>query len=1186
MPRTANVTLNFVLARIVPANVDTFEFIGTTAGGAILFQETRAKAAQIVLEVPLNTRILIIRYFDGDRLVGIANLQLPELTPGQNFVINDPDFTPLDVPAMRGSQTSGPLGISANGTLLVAPNPENDTVSIFQIDGDNVTRRLQLAVGDDPQSAAITQNALAFVANAGSGTVSVIDLTRVIPFGRATILDTVQVGTEPSAVITSPNDTMVYVANAASNTISVINANSFDVVATVDVGAVGAFHRTLAITSDGDDQDNDEKLYTAAFFGAFRPGQTGLDEGENDDREGRVGVISTNTNTLQGTIALAPLAVSGFNSNGSLINNIPSTNPQTFTTPTAMFPNQLAGIALHPTLARAYVVSTAASPDGPFRFNTNAQGMVSVFNTATDTEVTGTVAGNIIQNAPLNLNRGIQLDVGNVPRLFLTNPVAMAWRPNGSEAWVAIQNTDVLVRLTVNGAGIPTINAPATAGASTIDRIDLEPGGKAPRGIAISPAGNRAYVFNFITRNLSLVNLDTRTVLGTVASANVPNEPAQLGAELFHTGRGPQGRMSSESWGGCIVCHPNGGLSDNVTWMFPAGPRQTISLDGMFARNDPNDQRILNFSALRDENQDFELNTRNVFGGRGLIDDDRLFLAIGGASGAGPTDSNQIEQFQQATGAVGTTNDLTGGNLPQLLGARRDFGVATLGDDRVFIVGGRSGAGQGNLVTGANTVLEFNPRTNALTQRSSTGFTARHSLGAAAVQTSQGVRIYAVGGYASTSNAALPVNTVQEYNPNTDTWRTVAALPTGVAQFGIAVAGGQNSAEPLQLLHATFGNAGSEAAPVLLGDVQRFQADAAGPGTWTNFTPAGLTPRRNHGAATAIRGVQSRIFLVGGQDGAGTVLNTVEEYQAQAATAVLTPHTNLPAPRARFGVSSSLSTNQVYVIGGIDGAGTDQTSIFEYTIANNGPVPGPAGTPSGTWVNRGNLAAPRHGLGLSIPPGVANYHPVPNAGRDPRQDAINVWIQERVRALNGPVNDADAAAGRALFGQVGAAPGGFSCADCHGGPKWTRSRRDFNPPPSSTTGIGFGNEQIVGAELRVTASQPGNNQGVGGLGVLLDVGTFLGTRLNEIRFNPADISQRIAALGANGFNIPSLLSLHTTAPYFHNGMAETLDQALNGTFDGQGASAINRVHTVANPANRANLIQFLRSIDDTTPIFP
>src|SRR5258706_10102868 len=258
---------------------------------------------------------------------------------------------------------------------------------------------------------------------------------------------------------------------------------------------------------------------------------------------------------------------------------------------------------------------------------------------------------------------------------------------------------------------------------------------------------------------------------------------ALLGQSLFFTGRGPQDRMSSEGWGGCIVCHPNG-RSDNVTWMFDAGPRQTISLDGTFNKADHLDQRILNWSAVRDENQDFELNTRGVFNGRGLIDDDRLLFTWGGSSGGG--DLAEALEYQAATNVVGTNNDLAAqAVLPALPDARRDFAVATLLDGRVMIVGGRQGIGDGTLVGGGSSVLLFDPRANTLIAKSSNGFTARHSLGAAALLTDDGFKVYAVGGYASTTANTAPSTLVEEYDVTTDTWSTVAPLPSARAEFGI-----------------------------------------------------------------------------------------------------------------------------------------------------------------------------------------------------------------------------------------------------------------------------------------------------------------------------------------------------------------------------------------------------------------
>ena len=1155
----------------------------------------------------MKVMLAIQRTFSRNSLLALSSIFLAAACDDDD---SSGDGTPTQ-PGLASTQSSS-IALSESGGFLVNVNPDVDTITVLQ--PTSLAKLGEVAVGGNPQSVVIHESTTAYVANALDGTVSAVTL----PSGPAT---SITVGKEPMALALAPNGTRLYVANAASNTVSVVDTSTNTEITAVDLSGLGTSPSAVAVTDDGDADDTDETVFVALFFAQLRPGRTAVDEGQDDQREGHVAAISAATNTLLGApnpIVLGPKADTGFNSNGALapgnalVPAVASTNPQTFVTPTSAFPNQLAAIGLQPTTGRAYVVSTGASPNGPLRFNQMIQGLVSVFDATTRLEITAAqTAPTVRQVAPLNLNQGVNLDTLS-PRLFLSNPVALAWRPDGSEAWVVIQNSDVVVRLTTDANGVPTVGLPLVAGPSELVRVDLqdvgasEIPGKAPRGLVVNAAGDRMWVHNFISRSVTAIDITTPTapVILDTAQASAPPAPGspeeeqQLGAELFHTGRGPQDRMSAESWGGCITCHPNG-RSDNVTWMFDAGPRQTIALDGMFSKANPSDQRVLNWSAVRDENHDFELNTRGVFGGRGLIDDDRLLFAFAGASGAAPTDSALVEQFHQVTGAAGTTNDLAGGAaLPDLaaLSARRDFGVATLPDARVFIIGGREGAGEGTLVDATDAVLEFDPRANTLTPLSAVGFTLRHSLGAAAVRTSDGIRIYAIGGYAGTSAAGLPTNAVEEYDPFTDTWRTVASLPAAVAQFGIAVAGGINTADPNQLVHVSWGNVGSEGTPALAGatfSVQRFLADPVGTGVWTNFDVTGLTARRSHGLATALRGVSMRLFVIGGVDGTGAALDTVEEYtNAAVPAAVLTPHTSMPGPRADFGVGSSLSTNQIYVAGGDDGTGTDQTTVFEYSIANNGPVAGPAGTPSGTWVTRSNLAEARSGLGLSTPPPVTNFLPVQSAGRDDRQEAIAAWIAAAVRASRAPVpaTDVQAVAGRTLFGTADLVVAGFSCATCHGGDKWTRSTVDYQAPPSPDNTLGLGDEQVIGAELRTTTTQPntaGPPVGPEFPGVLLNVGTFTpnapGGRTNEIRFNGADISQAIAPLGANGFNIPSLLSVHETAPYFYSGLAQTLEEVLDGSQDANGGT---RHHFVADPGDRAELVAFLRSIDDTTPIFP
>jgi len=1022
----------------------------------------------------------------------------------------------------------------------------------------------------------------AYVSDGFNGRVS------VIAFNTQAVSNSISVGKEPKGVLLSPNGTRLYVANSSSNSLSVIDTATELVVATTDLSNFCTSPRALSCTNDGDADDTDETVLVACFFSDLRPGKTIDQECQDDQREGRVVAVSAATNALLGSpnpITLGPIADTGFNANGRLAPftgstpNVAPTNPPQFTTSTGAFPNQLAAIALHPLNGRAYVFETAASPNGPLRYDSNVQPLVSMFDVATRTEVTAPQTDvSVRRTAPLNLNRGI--DLTPAPRLFLSNPVAGVWRPDGSDAWIVIQNSNAVVRMTVDGTGIPTIGSPLTAGPGQIVLVDLQNvgagqiAGEAPNGIAFSSDGTKIYVSNEVSRSLTVIDVSNATspsIVATVAAEPQPQpgtveEKIQHGKRLFYTGR--QG-MSRDGWGSCASCHPDG-LSDNVTWMFPSGPRQTPSLDGTFANGQ---QRILNWSATFDEVEDFELMARNVCGGQGLIKDDQQFFAIGGSSGGLPL--NSILQFQQSSGSVGTTNDLAGGaTIPTLPDGRRDFATATLTDGRVLIIGGRTGPGQGTLVTGENTVLEFNPRTNTLTQRSATGFTPRHSLGAVAVRTSGGPRIYALGGITTTLNNGNPTNIVQEYNPATNTWRPVANLFLAVAQFGIAATGGINSAESNQQISISFGNRGTEASPNVTNVIQVFVPSATGAGS--SFSPtsgtSSLTPRRGHGAATIVRGTSSRILIMGGQDALGNVLDTVQEF-FWFGSPVSSTHTPLPMPVMNFGVATKQSTeeNSVMVIGGVNGSGVEQSTVLEYSVAINGPVAGPAGTPSGAWVLRANLPAPVSGVGVSSPPGVTPLVPVRSSQRADDWESIRLYIANGIRSSRAPVSPSDPMAilGQTRFNQVGLVTSGNSCATCHSSPRWTPSVVDFPPPPSPDFNLGQGNERILGGQLSRTATQTS---------VLLNVGTFGGNfRLNEFRINPADPGHCIGAMGSNGFNIPSLLNVHQTAPYFHSGTALTLEQVLDGSQDQFVGGT--RHHFVDIPEYRDQIIAFLNTIE-------
>ena len=116
-----------------------------------------------------------------------------------------------------------------------------------------------------------------------------------------------------------------------------------------------------------------------------------------------------------------------------------------------------------------------------------------------------------------------------------------------------------------------------------------------------------------------------RTIRTSAPAA--PGSPAEVvaaGAEMFFSSRGsfdrPAGtavstteRLSSEGWQGCASCHFKG-LTDGVVWEFGSGPRKSVPLNATFNPRNRSQQRILNYSAIFDELEDFEANVRNVSG--------------------------------------------------------------------------------------------------------------------------------------------------------------------------------------------------------------------------------------------------------------------------------------------------------------------------------------------------------------------------------------------------------------------------------------------------------------------------------------------------------------------------------------------------------------------------------------------
>lgn len=522
------------------------------------------------------------------------------------------------VTRFAGPTSSQPLALTADGGFLVVANPDNNSVTFFDVRSDRNRKLAEVPVQIEPNGVAfLPDGRKAYVANTVSGTVSVIKTNMANGVISKPSLH-IAVGTEPYGLVLTPNGKKLYVSNARSNSISVIDTATDAVVATI---AVDAEPRGLSVSNDGDTDDNDESLYVTHMLAFPQPGKT---DGQDDAKAGLVTVLSTAGNAVLTTVKINPLADTGFKATGDALSRIPAGDPAipaNFTFTTGAYPNQLNNVAIRGNFA--YLPNTGASPNGPVRFDVNTQSLLSVVNRLTNLDAGRTI----------NMQVAVKNQVV-APRLFITQPWAIAFKNSADEGYVVSAASNHVVKLAVDAA----------TGAAAVQNDRLDPQrvlqikvGKNPRGIVINSADTRAYVMNYVSRDVSVINLASDAVMASMRSANLPTpgslaDKVQIGKELYNTSIGEfdaapglavpiVGRMSDSGWGSCASCHTPFATSDNVVWIFAAGPRRTIAQHADFSSADPlrNTMRSLNWSANRDEQEDFENNIRAVSGGLGLI---------------------------------------------------------------------------------------------------------------------------------------------------------------------------------------------------------------------------------------------------------------------------------------------------------------------------------------------------------------------------------------------------------------------------------------------------------------------------------------------------------------------------------------------------------------------------------------
>jgi len=307
----------------------------------------------------------------------------------------------------------------------------------------------------------------------------------------------------------------------------------------------------VAVTNDGDETEFDEKVYLTHLQAFPLPGS---EPGRDDGRVGLVTVLDAGTNQIEQEIHLAP--------------------------DTHGFPNLLMGITLRD--QKAWLPLVRAAPDLPRGLTTTVFAAVSVLDLTRG-----------VEDIPANLALNDQ-DVFGSP---VNNPVAVVPAQDGSRLYIVLAGSNLVEVVDISTPTQPSL-------------VKFLPVGSNPRGLALSPDGHWGYSMNYLSRSVTVLNLEALAWETEIPVTGETLPPDVLrGKILFNSAVDP--RLSQGSWLSCASCHPDGG-SDGVTWVFPDGLRQTPPLW--------NSHQTLpwHWSAAMDEAQDVEDTIQRIQHGLGL----------------------------------------------------------------------------------------------------------------------------------------------------------------------------------------------------------------------------------------------------------------------------------------------------------------------------------------------------------------------------------------------------------------------------------------------------------------------------------------------------------------------------------------------------------------------------------------
>jgi YVTN family beta-propeller protein len=418
------------------------------------------------------------------------------------------------------------------------------------------------------------------------------------------VLAEVPVGVDPRSVAVSPDGSRAYVANQGSDSLSVVDIAARAVIADVAVGdrpvgvAVSPNGRFVAVAELGVDRVRllDAATLSTLSVAAVADRPHGLAFTPN-------GQVLLVTHLLSGDVTLLPARP--FAVYLPLVLRTSSGLRDAYSLSSATTRASPAIIPTWPNVAPASSVLVNAAGTRAYLPQTMANGLG--YNTSFDTTVFPKVS-------VLNLETNSHQTSEHISLPETDRPVGLPWdvalAKGDTELWV--------VNSASNDVSVIDISAPTYPA-----RVANIPVGDNPRGIALAPDGNRAYVNNILAGTVSVIDTSSYTVTDVITVTTLPLPPVLLhGKRLFFSSARPD--LAQAAWISCNTCHVEG-EHDGRTWLLqytgevppgqlPVIRRNTTSLLGMIETYPPR------WSAEWDESADSEFSIRFEQFGDGLID--------------------------------------------------------------------------------------------------------------------------------------------------------------------------------------------------------------------------------------------------------------------------------------------------------------------------------------------------------------------------------------------------------------------------------------------------------------------------------------------------------------------------------------------------------------------------------------